>query len=101
MQDKIVTSSNQWLNLAELLLGVLFVASPVVSIYLQQIQDQTLVHSVLHSLQNEPLAAIHPPLLQSPPSKEYYRLQVMVAMARDADTSQDCKRKIVRGFQHR
>lgn len=89
MQDKIVTSSNQWLNLAELLLGVLFVASPVVSIYLQQIQHQTLVHYVLHSLQNEPLAVIHPPPLQSPPSKEYHQLKVMVATAHDADTTQD------------
>ena len=87
--DQIATISNQWLNLAELLLGILFVASPVVLIYLQLIQDQTLVQSLLHHVPNKPFAAIHPPPLQSPPLKEYYhRVQVGVAMARDADSIQ-------------
>jgi len=43
----------------------------------------------LHHVPNEPLATIHPPPLQSPPLKEYYhRVQVGVAMARDADSIQ-------------
>lgn len=66
----------------------MFVASPVVSVYLQQIQDQTLIHFVLYSVQNEPLAAIHPPPLRSPPSKGSHQLQGMVVMARDANSTQ-------------
>lgn len=62
--DQIATTvAARWPSQAELLPGVLSVASLVASIYWQQIQDQTLVHYALPLVQNEPLAAMHPPPL--------------------------------------
>lgn len=56
------TISNLWPGLAALLLGVWFVVSPVASAYLQQIQDQNFVHSVLQCVHTGLLVARHQPL---------------------------------------
>ena len=56
------TISNKRPDPKELPQGESSVASLVASTYLQQIQDQALVHLVLHFVQTEPLAAIHQPL---------------------------------------